>query len=303
MAELNNLLNQIKEDKDTNLLPENLREGVTVLGIQGTMKEGEDLNEQLDAQDEKIAELEAALENKTAGGKVKLNIYTQTTEPTNKDGIWLKKDINIDNIIRKDNINIEPSYQVNVDGTIVTLPSWIKQKNYNYFLVYYKQSSTSYNFSIAISKGGKLTYYSTPVYNKKYTCELGVASENGNGYKEDIINKLNSLTESNMTFSTSAEASYFPDTITDYSTSSDIYSPNGNIFLEAPPIETFENNTLIILQKDNNNSYKTILIDTEVENGINTYFKDILFSDENSEIDKTIETYYGNGTQWIKFKN
>lgn len=76
MAELNNLLNQIKEDKDTNLLPENLREGVTVLGIQGTMKEGEDLNEQLDAQDEKIAELEAALENKTASEKAVTNKFT-----------------------------------------------------------------------------------------------------------------------------------------------------------------------------------------------------------------------------------
>ena len=246
----------------------------------GDIQTGEDLSEELSAQEAKLAQLESILDNKTAGGKVKLNVFAQTTEPEIKNGIWLKKNINIDKIIRKDNINIEPSYQVNVDGTIVNLPLWIKQKNYNYFLVYLKNSSTSYNFSIAISKGGKITYYSTPVYNKRYTCDLGVASKNGNGGKQDIIDILNRLTESDLTFSTSAVANYFPDTITDYSTSSDIYSPNGNIFLEAPPIETFENNTLIILQKDNNNNYKTILIDTEVENGINTYFKDIIFSDK-----------------------
>jgi len=43
MSELNNLLNQIKQDKDTNLLPENLKEGVTVLGIQGTIKNNGEL--------------------------------------------------------------------------------------------------------------------------------------------------------------------------------------------------------------------------------------------------------------------
>lgn len=38
--ELLTKLEQIKQDKDTNLLPENLKEGVTCLGITGTLKEG-----------------------------------------------------------------------------------------------------------------------------------------------------------------------------------------------------------------------------------------------------------------------
>ena len=39
MSELNDLLNQIKQDKDTNLLPSNLKQGVTVLGISGSIED------------------------------------------------------------------------------------------------------------------------------------------------------------------------------------------------------------------------------------------------------------------------
>ena len=39
MSELNNYLDAIKLEKDTKLLPENIREGVKVLGITGTLEE------------------------------------------------------------------------------------------------------------------------------------------------------------------------------------------------------------------------------------------------------------------------
>lgn len=50
----------------------------------------EDLEAELSEQETVIQELKEAVKNKTAGGNVKLNIYTQTTEPTDKDGIWLQ---------------------------------------------------------------------------------------------------------------------------------------------------------------------------------------------------------------------
>lgn len=59
---------------------------------------GEDLEAELSAQEQVIQEMKIALENKAAGGKVKLNIYAQTTEPTDKDGIWFQTDKTFDKI-------------------------------------------------------------------------------------------------------------------------------------------------------------------------------------------------------------
>lgn len=59
---------------------------------------GEDLSEELFAQEAKLAQLESILDNKTAGGKVKLNIYAQPTEPEDKDGIWLETDKTFDKV-------------------------------------------------------------------------------------------------------------------------------------------------------------------------------------------------------------
>ena len=41
--ELQTTLNEIKQDKDTNLLPENLKKGVTCLGIEGTLPSANDI--------------------------------------------------------------------------------------------------------------------------------------------------------------------------------------------------------------------------------------------------------------------
>lgn len=37
-------------------------------------------------------------------GQTELNIYNQTTEPTNKDGIWLKTNKEVSSIIEDDNV-------------------------------------------------------------------------------------------------------------------------------------------------------------------------------------------------------
>ena len=39
MSNLQSILNEIKEQKDTLLVPENLRSGVTLLGVEGTLEE------------------------------------------------------------------------------------------------------------------------------------------------------------------------------------------------------------------------------------------------------------------------
>ena len=103
--------------------------------------------------------MKIALENKTAGGEVKLNVYCQETEPTNKDGIWLNTDLTYNNIIRRDNILIEPSYIVkcfsnNSGGTRdIVLPSWVKQGEYSYLFISYPLSSSNCMCLIYISKG------------------------------------------------------------------------------------------------------------------------------------------------------
>ncbi len=79
----------------------------------------EDLDNVLNTQDEKIAELEAALENKTAGGKVKLNIYAQTTEPTDKNGIWLQTDKTFDKIYFDTNVVTAATWDTSMTYTSI----------------------------------------------------------------------------------------------------------------------------------------------------------------------------------------
>lgn len=56
------------------------------------------------------------MEGKTAGGKVKLNIYAQTTEPTDKNGIWLQTDKTFDKIY----FNTDVISSESIDISIVT---------------------------------------------------------------------------------------------------------------------------------------------------------------------------------------
>lgn len=71
--------------------------------ITGTLIPTENLQEQLDAQDVIIQQLEQALENK-AQVSVKPNVFMQEDEPTTKDGIWLKGNYEVNNIKMVDNV-------------------------------------------------------------------------------------------------------------------------------------------------------------------------------------------------------
>ena len=87
-----------------NITPDKIVEGNTILGIEGTGKTSEDLQEQLDAQDLIIQQLQEELAGKASGGEVKPNVFMQETEPTTKNGIWLKGNYQVDNIIADENV-------------------------------------------------------------------------------------------------------------------------------------------------------------------------------------------------------
>lgn len=104
MKELQTVLNNILIDKNTNLKPENLKKGATCLGVTGTLEPSENLQEQLDAQDTIIKELQTSLDNKASSTDIKPNIFMQLTEPVKKEGIWFKSDKPVDHIIMDTNI-------------------------------------------------------------------------------------------------------------------------------------------------------------------------------------------------------
>lgn len=83
MTGLETKLNAILNDKLTNLTPENLKKGVTCLGVEGTLEPNEDLQEQLDTQDNVIKELQTSLENKASG----------TLDVSNNDNISIENNI------------------------------------------------------------------------------------------------------------------------------------------------------------------------------------------------------------------
>ena len=70
----------------------------------------EDLDDVLNVQDQKITELEKVLENKAVGGKVKLNVFAQTTEPEEKDGIWFETDKKVEHYVSDDSIYFSGSW-------------------------------------------------------------------------------------------------------------------------------------------------------------------------------------------------
>lgn len=76
------------------LTADKIIEGNTILGIEGTGKTREDLQEQLDTQDTIIQQLQEELANKTSGARP--NIFIQENEPTIKKGIWVKSTLDYD---------------------------------------------------------------------------------------------------------------------------------------------------------------------------------------------------------------
>ena len=59
-------VNAVTSSIDSNIKPENIREGVTILGVTGIMSEREDLEAELASLEAQVRTLQAALDNKTS---------------------------------------------------------------------------------------------------------------------------------------------------------------------------------------------------------------------------------------------
>ena len=103
------------------LTADKIIEGNTILGIEGTGKTSEDLQEQLDAQDTVIQQLQDELANKTSGS-AKPNIFMQETEPTTKNGIWLKGSYQVDNIAADENIFASEEWNATKMASLKAIP-------------------------------------------------------------------------------------------------------------------------------------------------------------------------------------
>ena len=65
---------------DENIVAENIKSGVTILGVEGTLSQGENLQEQLDAQDLIIQQLQEELAGKASGGQLSYSeLFALTT--------------------------------------------------------------------------------------------------------------------------------------------------------------------------------------------------------------------------------
>ena len=103
------------------LTADKIIEGNTILGIEGTGKTSEDLQGQLDAQDTVIQQLQDELANKTSGS-AKPNIFMQETEPTTKNGIWLKGNYQVDNIVADENIFYSEEWNTTKMSNLKAIP-------------------------------------------------------------------------------------------------------------------------------------------------------------------------------------
>ena len=106
---------------DENIVAENIKSGVTILGVEGTLLQGENLQEQLDTQDLIIQQLQEELAGK-ASGSAKPNVFMQETEPTTKDGIWLKGSYQVDNIVADENVFASEEWNTVKMSSLKTIP-------------------------------------------------------------------------------------------------------------------------------------------------------------------------------------
>lgn len=126
MTELEQNLNTILEEKQTKIIPENIKEGITVLGIEGNYSG-------LDTSDATATESDIS-EGKTAyvngnritgtliNQNITRNIFVKNTEPEIKDGFWFKneEEIKIDSVIGVEHIN-----------ELINSEEWESKENYN----------------------------------------------------------------------------------------------------------------------------------------------------------------------------
>lgn len=236
----------------------------------GDIQTGEDLTEVLNTQDQKIAELEATLENKTAGENAKLNIFVQTTEPTSKDGIWIQVDKTLEHIVEDDDYYIEGEYDV--DGKYRNIP-------YNF----YCGSAVAIGTDIYLFGSYESTYQKTAYKYNTLTDTYTQLADIPYSFLGSVA-----VTVADKIFLLGGRS--YPTKIQCYETAT----------------KTYENNTAVIVQGIYySSSYLVKLLNVEgslvSENQYLKYaFKKALFYDETDGLQDTLPVYYGNGTKWTQ---
>ena len=122
MSQLNDNLTEILRQKNTYLLPANIRSGVTILGVTGTLEDADTLTNTVTNLENQVTELTTALDNKTAGSIIEPNIFVQSTEPTSKDGIWLQTNKTVEHYVSDYMLYESNGWDTNAMDTIESIP-------------------------------------------------------------------------------------------------------------------------------------------------------------------------------------
>lgn len=86
-------VNAVTSDIDSNIIPENIKQGTSILGVEGECK-----------------------------GEVETNVFMQETEPEKKDGIWLQGNYEVENIIADRNVFGGAEYNASKTSDLSSIP-------------------------------------------------------------------------------------------------------------------------------------------------------------------------------------
>ena len=204
MTELEQKLRDIADEKDLKILPENIKKDVEIFDVTGTY---EGSSQEINNQDKEITEngTYTADEGYTGLGTVTVNVpqeggsgdvklFVQTTEPENKNGIWVKTDTQYENKIAVQNALSETGEYtkladipymfyygsaVAIGTDIYLLGGSSSQNNYKYDILtdtYTQLKNIPYTFHY-----GDAVAIGTDIYL------LGGSSSQNNNYKYDTL--------------------------------------------------------------------------------------------------------------------
>ena len=266
MSELQDNLTEILRQKNTYLLPTNIRSGVTILGVTGTLEDADTLTNTVTNLENQVVELTEALENKTAGSIP--NIFVQSTEPTSKDGIWLQtNDYTMSGVIAYQNTIPNETWNTTKMAQVTDIP---------YRFTY--SSGTSIGTDIYLFGS---TFSSD--YRKAY--------------------KYNTLTDT-YTQLTNIPYDFYGGVAVSINSIEEIYLLGSSLnvnkigIFELKSIE-YEDNQIVITQ--GTPTYLTKILPNN--SNLTYYFNDAWIYTDQDGLIQNIPTYYGDGTSWIKFKN
>ena len=129
----------------------------------------------------------------------------------------------------------------------------------------------------------------------------------GSTYSEDIYNKAYKYDIENNTYSQLSDIPrkfYSSDAVAINTDKIYLVGGGGTQLMTVLNLKSkeYENNSIVISQAKD--TYKTQIFNNNLIEGRMLYsFDDVWHNTTENGLDKTLPTYYGNGTEWVKFKN